>query len=49
MLTYRRPSAMRLFALVAGLAVLLGATLSVAQAAPIGPGRSEPRQESIRR
>lgn len=40
MLTYRRPSPMRLFALVfalmAGLAVLLGATLSAAQAAPVG-------------
>jgi virginiamycin B lyase len=40
MLTYRRPSAMRLFALVfalvVGLAVLLGAMLSAAQAAPLG-------------
>ena len=40
MLTYRRPSAMRLFALAiisaAALAVLLGATLSAAHAAPAG-------------
>jgi len=40
MFTYRRPSALRLsalaFALVASLEVLLGATLSAAQAAPIG-------------
>ena len=40
MLTYRRPSALRLFALafalVAGLAVVLGAMLSAAQAAPVG-------------
>jgi virginiamycin B lyase len=38
MLTYRRPSALRMFALVvalvAGLVVLLGATLSAAEAAP---------------
>jgi anti-sigma-K factor RskA len=40
MLTYRRRSAWRLlalvFALVAGLAIALGAMLSAAQAAPIG-------------
>jgi streptogramin lyase len=40
MITYRRPSALRLFALffalVAGLAIALGAMLSTAQSAPIG-------------
>jgi virginiamycin B lyase len=40
MLTYRRPSALRMFALVlalaAGLAIALGAVLSAAQAAPVG-------------
>jgi streptogramin lyase len=40
MLTYRRPSALRLlamvFALVTGLAIVLGAMLSAAQAAPVG-------------
>jgi streptogramin lyase len=36
MLTYRRQSALRLFTLVAGLAIALGAMLSAAQAAPIG-------------
>jgi hypothetical protein len=40
MLTFRRPAALRLFALVfalaAGLAIALGAVLSAAQAAPVG-------------
>jgi hypothetical protein len=40
MITYRRLSALRLFALffalVAGLAIALGAMLSTAQSAPIG-------------
>jgi len=40
MLAYRRPSLLRLFALVlalaAGLAIALGAVLSAAQAAPVG-------------
>jgi hypothetical protein len=40
MLTYRKPSALSLFALVitfvAGLAIALGAVISAAQAAPIG-------------
>ena len=40
MLTYRRPSTLRLFALMfalaAGLAIALGAMLSAAQAAPVG-------------
>jgi hypothetical protein len=40
MLAYRRPSLLRLFALVfalvAGIAIALGAVLSAAQAAPLG-------------